>query len=137
MAAASVSRARLLSTSSCSTTPAEQLDAGLPLPRADEDGAADLVEHRGRALLGDGSMTSPPRRRWPAAPPPVEPQLAGVVGRRDGRGVGHIEGRQARTVMTRRAAGVSLARRSRASTTGWLTARNAPPAGSPKFRASL
>ena len=26
-------------------------DAGLTLPRADQDGAADLVEHRRRALL--------------------------------------------------------------------------------------
>ena len=39
--------------------------------------------------------------------------------------------------MTRRAAGVSRPSRPRASTTGWLTARKAAPAGSPKIRASL
>ena len=37
IAAASVSRARLLSTSSCSTTPVKQLNAGLPLPGADRE----------------------------------------------------------------------------------------------------
>ena len=39
------------STSSCSTNAGQQLAPRLPLSGADEDGAADLVQHRGGALL--------------------------------------------------------------------------------------
>ena len=49
--AASVSRARLESTSSCSTTPLSNCVRAWRCRAADQRGAADLVEHRRRALL--------------------------------------------------------------------------------------
>ena len=51
IAAASASRARFESTSSCSTNARQELTAGLPLSRAHQHGAADLVEHGRRTLL--------------------------------------------------------------------------------------
>ena len=65
---------------------AQELRARLPLASADEDGAADLVENRGRALLqrpvGDIPVERFDRRQFSTT---VVTQLPGVVCRRDGR----------------------------------------------------
>ena len=95
MAAASVSRARLLSTRQLLDDAVEQLDAGLPLPGADQAGAADLVENGRRALLqravGDVPLEALDRGEFP---PSVVTQLARVVCGRDDGGVGQVKGRQ-------------------------------------------
>ena len=75
----------------------QELDARLPLPGADEGGAADLVEHRRGALLvrgvDDVGLQGVDGRQLGFRP--LKPELTGIVGRGDRRGVGHVERGQA------------------------------------------
>ena len=76
----------------------QELNACLPLPRGDEGCAADLVEHRRGTLLVrriddvrlqrvDGGQLMLPS---------IEAKLTRIVGRRDGRRIGHVQGGEPR-----------------------------------------
>ena len=93
IAATSASLARFVSIEQLLDDAGQELNACLPLPRGDERRTADLVEHRGGALLVrriddvrlqriDGGQL---------VLPSVEAKLTRIVGRRDGRGVGHVQ----------------------------------------------
>ena len=139
IAAASASRSRLLSTSNCSTNAGEELAARLPLPGADEDGAADLVEHGRRALLvrrvDDVGLQRIDRRQLLLAP--VEAKRAGVVACRRSRwrrpGSGWRDGSR----ITRRAAGREPAEQRLGAHDRMTHRQIRRPGGSPKIRASL
>ena len=111
----------------------QELDAGLPLPCADEDGAADLVEHGRRALfvrrVDDVALQGVDRRQFSSA---VEAQLARLVGRRDGRGVGHVQRGQPRRQRRATRRGRQRAEQ-RAAASRRVAHRqvSAPPRGSP------
>ena len=89
IATASVSRARLLSTTSCSRTPARSCVRVCRCRAPTRHGAADLVQHRRRTLLpgrvDDVRFRARDRGELAA---PVEPRPARLVRCRDGGGVG-------------------------------------------------
>ena len=87
MAAASASRERLFSTTSCSTIAVRSCEASLLLASPDQRRAADLVEDRRHALLvrrvDDVCFERVDGRQFLRAP--AETQLAGLMGPRDRR----------------------------------------------------
>ena len=75
----------------------QQLRTGLTLANANQRRATDLVEDRRGALFqGPVDDRFLEHIDGPLFAPPVEPQLARIVGRGDGRGIGHVQGRQTR-----------------------------------------
>ena len=96
IAAVSVSRARLLSTRSCSTTPASSCVRAWRCRSADQDGTADLVEHAVALCSFDGSITarSDAVDRIKLSPAAEVPHLSCIIRPGDRRGIRHIHGRK-------------------------------------------